>query len=155
MSPNGEFTEILIPTASSSGIAAGPDGNIWFTESDRIGRVDLASLCSGGPQQLCLQQAHFGVEVEWSASNINQSGQGQAKPMTADTGAFWFFQPSSIELVIKVLDGRAINGHFWVFYGALTNVGYTITVTDTTTGTFKKYVNPEGQLASVADTEAF
>ena len=76
-------------------------------------------------------------------------------PLTSDSGAFWFFQPSNIELVVKVLDGRAINGHFWVFYGALSNVGYTITVTDTATGESKTYTNPEGHLASLADTEAF
>jgi hypothetical protein len=76
-------------------------------------------------------------------------------PLTADSGAFWFFQPSNIELVVKVLDGRTVNGHFWVFYGALSDVGYTITVTDTATGQSKTYTNPEHTLASRADTEAF
>jgi len=57
--------------------------------------------------------------------------------------------------VVKVLDGRPINGTFWVFSGALSNVEYTITVTDTTTGAVKTYFNPSGQLASVADTSAF
>ena len=40
-------------------------------------------------------------------------------------------------------------------YGALTNVEYTIAVTDTETGAVKTYFNPQGQLASVADTGAF
>lgn len=40
-------------------------------------------------------------------------------------------------------------------YGALTNVEYTITVTDTETGAVKTYFNPQGQLASRADTSAF
>ena len=57
--------------------------------------------------------------------------------------------------MIKVLDGRALNNHFWVFYGALSNVQYTIHVTDTATGTTKTYTNPSGTLASVADTQAF
>jgi hypothetical protein len=39
------------------------------------------------------------------------------------------------------------------------NVGqsaeYTLTVTDTLTGTVKTYTNPSGQFASVADTSAF
>jgi hypothetical protein len=42
-----------------------------------------------------------------------------------------------------------------VFYGALSNVEYTITVTDTSTGKTRTYFNPSGQLASVADTAAF
>src|SRR6266571_3643622 len=27
------------PTATPNGITAGPDGNLWFTESDKIGRI--------------------------------------------------------------------------------------------------------------------
>ena len=42
------FTEFPIPTASSSpyGIAAGPDGNLWFGEpnSSRIGRITTAGV---------------------------------------------------------------------------------------------------------------
>jgi hypothetical protein len=48
-----------------------------------------------------------------------------------------------------------VDGHFWVFYGSLTNVEFTLTVTDTQTGAIKTYFNPQGQLASVADTSAF
>jgi len=57
--------------------------------------------------------------------------------------------------VIKVLDARAVNGRFWVFYGALSNVGYTITVTDTETGDAKTYRNELGSFGSVGDTAAF
>ena len=39
--------------------------------------------------------------------------------------------------------------------GALSDVAYTITVTDLTTGAVKAYTNPQGHLASFADTSAF
>ncbi len=67
----------------------------------------------------------------------------------------WFFSGGNLELVIKVVDGRAFNTFFWVFYGALSNVEYTITVTDTVTGKVRTYFNPQGRLGSVADTAAF
>ena len=76
-------------------------------------------------------------------------------PLTGDTGTFWFFNSANLELVVKVLDGRGINGHYWVFYGALSNVDYTIAVSDTDTGAVRTYHNPQGVMASVADTEAF
>jgi hypothetical protein len=76
-------------------------------------------------------------------------------PLTTDTGYFWFFNDANVELVLKVLDGSAINGHYWVFYSALTNVGYTITVTDTETGEVRTYPNPPGDFLSFGDTEAF
>ena len=85
----------------------------------------------------------------------NRSGHGTAVPVTADTGYFWFFSDTNVELMVKVLDGRGVNGKFWVLYGALSNVQYTITIEDTLTGTVKRYNNASGTLASVADTSAF
>ena len=85
----------------------------------------------------------------------DHTGAGTAVPLTGDTGGFWFFDPANVELVVKVLDGRPLNGKFWVFYGALSNVEYAMTVTDTQTGKKKTYQNPSGQFASRADTSAF
>ena len=75
--------------------------------------------------------------------------------LTDETGLFWFFSPDNVELVIKVLDGRAVNGHFWVFYGALSNVAYKITVTDTERNEVRTYSNPLRNFGSVGDTAAF
>ena len=107
--------------------------------------------CAAGPGDLCLGN-RFRVSVAWRTSG--GAGNGTAVPLTGDTGYFWFFNAANVELVVKVLDGRAVNDHFWLFYGALSNVGYTITVTDTQTGRAKRYVNPPGTMASVADTSA-
>ena len=59
------------------------------------------------------------------------------------------------EMLVKVLDGRPVNGHWWVFYAALTNVGFTLHVTDRMTGETMGYDNPLGTFASMGDTEAF
>ena len=114
----------------------------------------VAVTCSSGGPTLCLSSHRFGVTVLWRDPR-NNVGKGQGIPMTDNAGAFWFFSANNVELTVKVVDGRAFNEKFWVFYGALSNVEYTITVTDTLTGTVKTYFNPEGQLASVADTSAF
>ena len=111
-----------------------------------------AEPCAAGPTTLCLNQGRFKVEVAYVG---DPSGSGQAVPLTSDTGAFWFFQSSNLELMIKILDGRTINEHFWVFYGALSDVEYTITVTDTETGAVKTYHNDLHTLASAADLAAF
>jgi carbon starvation protein CstA len=73
-------------------------------------------------------------------------------PLSQDTGAFWFWSAESAELMVKVVDGRAVNGHFWVFVAGLSNVAYTVTVVDTATGSARQYVNPAGRLQSRADT---
>jgi ELWxxDGT repeat protein len=112
-----------------------------------------AGLCADGAERLCLG-GRFAVEVRWSDFSGN-SGAARARPVTDDTGSFWFFDDANLELLVKVLDGTGVNGRFWVFYGALSNVGYTITVTDTTTGVTKTYRNQAGAVGSLGDVEAF
>ena len=62
-------------------------------------------------------------------------------------------------MLIKVLDGCALNGHVWTCsYGAdrLTDLGYTIRVTDTVTGTVREYRNEPGLPApAITDVSAF
>jgi hypothetical protein len=112
------------------------------------------AACTASDTVLCLNGERFSASVHWQDSN-GRSGDGHAMPITGDTGYYWFFTSSNIELVVKVLDARSVNGKFWVFFGALSNVQYTLTVTDTVTGAQKQYINPSGQFASVGDTKAF
>ena len=43
-----------------------------------------------------------------------------------------------------MLDGCGLTDNFWVFASASTNVQYTVTVIDATTGLGKLYCNPLG-----------
>lgn len=113
-----------------------------------------AAECAASPTTLCLSASRFKVEVAWRDSHA-RTGVGQAVPLTSDTGYFWFFGASNIELVVKVLDARTLNGKHWVFFGALSSVEYDLTVTDSVSGASKTYHNPLGQFASVGDTSAF
>jgi len=108
-------------------------------------------LCSG----LCLNGSRFTVTVDWTNPRDGSTGSGHALPLTADTGSFWFFDPRNVELDVKVLDGRGVNGHFWVFYASLTDVEFTLKVTDLETGAEKTYHNQPYTLASQADVTAF
>jgi hypothetical protein len=102
----------------------------------------------------CLNNGRFAVDVRWTTDLT--SGQGRPVNLTSDSAFFWFFDPNNIELVVKVLDGCAVNGRYWVFVAGLTNVRVEITVTDVATGTAKTYVNPEGQaFLPIQDTSAF
>jgi photosystem II stability/assembly factor-like uncharacterized protein len=126
---------------------------LYAATADGVFVLDRAAC--GSPAALCLTAARFRVEVAWRVASQGRAGAGTAVPIADDTGAFWFFEPQNLELMIKVLDARAINGRFWVFFGALSDVEYTVTVTDLVTGAVKRYDNPQGRLASVADTSAF
>ena len=114
----------------------------------------LAADCTTGAQNLCLVGNRFFVEVDWSTL-AGGSGKGNAVPLTSDGGYFWFFENTNVELLVKVKDGRAVNGYFWVFWGAMTDVRYTITIRDTETGAVKKIEGYQGQQVSGNDIRAF
>jgi hypothetical protein len=105
---------------------------------------------------LSLHQGRFRAEVTWRDFDGN-AGPGRAGAPAADgSGLFWFFSPQNWELLVKVIDGCSLNHRFWVFAAATTNVGYTLTVTDTRTGRTARYENPLGRRSpAVTDTSAF
>jgi hypothetical protein len=111
--------------------------------------------CTPNATTLCLNGGRFRVNVAW-ATNSGGSGAGQGVALTTDSGYFWFFNSANIELVVKVLDACAVNDHFWVFAGGLTNVDVVMTITDTETGAQRSYTNPLGTaFAPLQDTSAF
>ncbi len=144
--PLGAFaaTTLTAPAAAPAWVSARTDAT----------PANAATVCVPGPKRLCLQGDRFAVTATWKDFQGN-TGTGTAVPLSGDTGYFWFFAPTNVEVVTKVLDGRALGGKFWFFYGALSDVEYTLTVTDTQTGAVKVYKNPSGQFGSVADTSAF
>ncbi len=150
--PAGSFYSNFVEAAGRLYFLAQPDGAAAQLWSLPLAPTD--PLCADSPLGLCASADRFRIEVAWRDFE-GRSGFGQPVPLTPDTGAFWFFDPANLELVTKILDGRALNDHFWTFYGALSSVEYDLTVTDTETGLTRRYSNPGGQLASVADTRAF
>lgn len=124
------------------------------------------AACSVGDTELCLLGGRFRVELRFHDPRTDDPVPGQpipaerlesaiAVPSTDQTGLFWFFAPENIELIVKMVDGRALNGHFWVFYGGVSNLEYRLEVTDTETGEVALYHNPRGELCGLADTLAF
>ncbi len=121
------------------------------SEGELRGQLDG---CLTGPNALCLNDDRFHVSVTWETTT--ESGQGVAVRETDDSGMFWFFRPSNLEVLIKVLDGCGVNGHFWVFSSATTNVGYVIRVTDTQENETVTYSNEnETPAEPILDTAAF
>src|SRR4029078_7627566 len=125
--------------------------------ADEIGRLTVFpndGLCIPGATALCFQDRRFRAEMQFVANG--HPGTGRAVTLTDQTGFFWFFNPENVEAVVKVLDGCAINGHFWVFAAGLTNVETTLTVTDLLTGARSTFNNPAGTaFQPIQNTAAF
>jgi hypothetical protein len=169
--PSGQFASVGDTTAfpAAAGSTAAPElagelvdlGDLGIA-ADIADTADTAELgastaaattCAAGATALCLSASRFHIELAWNDGK-GHSGSGQAVPLSADTGYFWFTSANNVEVIIKVLDARTFNNHFWVFYGALSNLQYTLTITDTFTGAVKTYNNPQGHFGSVGDTSA-
>ena len=111
--------------------------------------------CVPDERTLCLENGRYAVRATWEKPD-GETGDAVSWPLTGDTGLYWFFNETNVEMVLKVLDGCGVNGHRWVFAGGLTDVGVTMTVTDTETGEEKVYENSLGTpFQPVQDLEAF
>lgn len=137
-------------SASSPGPAQVADGKLYFEADDGVADrelfvVNLDDLAVNCPaNQTCLDNGRFAVEVRWR-DHGNRTGFGQ-EVVTSQTSVLqWFFQPDNWELLVKVIDGCAANGHYWVFAAGATDVEYTLTVRDLLTGETWSYFNPLGE----------
>ncbi len=119
--------------------------------------------CIPNATTLCLPADNrFEVSVYFETVQAGgRMGDAQAIPLDAlgisRGGVFAFSDLANPEFLVKVLDGCAINGHYWVFYAATTNVGFQLTVTDTLApGATIDYFNPDLNPAlTITDTHAF
>jgi hypothetical protein len=138
--PEGSVANVVL-TLDPTGLACQP-------------RSPRPTACVPNATTLCLLQNRFRV----TATTPTQAGSapGQALKSSSESGFFAFLEPSNVELVVKVLDGRGVNNFFWVLVTTTaTDVEYTLTVTDTQTGRVKTYSNPVGAPAPpVFDTTA-
>lgn len=107
-----------------------------------------ALACVADSTTACLLNSRFKVRVKLGTT------YQQVIPFTSQTGFFWFFSADNLEILVKVLDGTALNGRYWVYFGALTDQAYTVEVTDTATGAVKSYPSP-GAYCGTGDTSAF
>ena len=153
-SPSLSISSLLFDPGTPTTLYAGTSGG---------GVYDIQLI--SGTTTLELHDGRFQVEVEWrdfvnqsdrgTVAVVNSETEGEVSLRSRDSTVASFFSPDNWELLAKVLDGRGINGHFWVFLAAATNVELTTTVTDTSCGTVATYLNPLGAPASaVTDTAA-
>lgn len=140
-----------------------PPGNPQTPQTDDIQAIQYyygtgsSAVCVPDATTLCMNNGRF------KATGVFRTAAGQTGPFMAtfvpsapDSGLFWFFSPSNLEMLIKVLNGCGVNSRYWVFFSAGTNVEFTVNVTDTQTGAVKTYSNPLNTAAPpVQDTSAF
>ncbi len=113
-------------------------------------------ICTMDEGIVCVRDDRYHVQVTWFVGDDLPSAARAAGVATESAALFWFFKPDNWEVLVKVLDGCAVNGHVWVYGASMTDVGYIIRVTDTVTGAEREYRNEPGTPApAVTDSTAF
>lgn len=151
-------TEAIPLDLSAASVVIEPEevlANLGMVELGPLGPATKAGPCVAGTEVLCLIDGRFDLRTTWRDFE-GTTGVGKATLLAGQTtGYFWFFNSNNVEIVVKVLDGRVLNGRYWVFVAALSNVEFSLIVRDLETGAEVVYSNPEGRFASFADTSAF
>ena len=112
--------------------------------------------CQASKTTLCLLDGRLSLTARFrDQHNGGREGQGHTHELTDRTGAFWFFSEDNLEVMIKAINGNALNQHLWVYFGSLSDVEYWIDVEDTQTRRTRTYYNPPGNTYGVTDTQAF
>lgn len=160
------FTEFDTYSAPASAIGTGltdegspsfltPDGTFQFP-TQGVAPPPTTLTCIPSPTAVCLAN-RFKVEVTYDATPTNGTGPGKVVLESNETVKFTFFDPTNIEMFLKVLNACVPPfNHWWVFGGGLTTVGVEVKVTDTMTGAVKMYTSTKNNLFQpFADTSAF
>jgi hypothetical protein len=130
---------------------------VWAEDGALLAqRLVVEGECTPSETVLCLQGGRFEVSVD-GADFEGNAGPGRRVPVASDdSGLFWFFHPDNWEMLVKIIDGCPVNGHFWVFSAAATNVEYTLTVSDLLAGQTRVFRNDLGDTArALTVTNAF
>lgn len=145
---SGRFVFVQIPLE----VIGNDDGRVHVSvaSGDDLDWADVAPdedyVISRLASEVLLRDGRFLVTLDWKTA---VGTQGRALPVftSEDSTLLQFFSQDNWEMVVKVLDGCGINGHFWVYFGGPTDVGFTLTVTDLITGVSRTYDNPVGTAA--------
>jgi hypothetical protein len=110
------------------------------------------SACDPG-QGLCLENGRFFVLV----SRAGRTGAGSTHPvaLSQKSGYFWFDYSPSVDVVVKILDGRTIDGHYWIHWSVLSDEAVSFIVIDRLDLKTWFYLKPEGGAAAGIDKTAF
>ena len=149
VSPSLAQEEAPLRAMTEAEIAASPGAQAAL----RVLRETSHGPCATAGPVLCLRDGRFAVAMAW-ATNTDH-GSGSAVQLTSESGYFWFFNPSNVEVVIKVLNGCGLNSRYWVFAAGLTNVNVQIAVQDRVADVTVVYENPLNRpFPPLQDTDA-
>lgn len=137
---NGSSKTYLSPAShcgGSDGNAFPPRGGVGASRA-----ANRAAGCRPGKNTACLMKGRFEVQGTWRNQYSGESGTMGASRISDITSSFYFGSPGNVELLVKMAD---LGDRIGLFYGAMSDLEYDLTIRDTATGEVKTYSNPAGR----------
>jgi plastocyanin len=152
------FTDSNLPGATTFQYrvrAVMADGTSAF--SDIVaGATDGAATPCDDANAVCLAGGRFEATVEYHRSPLDRQTGRILLPEAPGAGLFSSSQSADPQLLVNVVDGCNVNGHYWLYLATAADLEVTVRVRDTQTGRTWAYFNPAGRVpAPVRDVEAF
>jgi hypothetical protein len=127
--------------------------------SDRV----TGGGCTTTSTVACLQGGRFRVSIAYVNQFANPPAPGtfQAAKLlpgsqNPDVATFGISSAQAIEVVVRIQDARPFGlNRFDIYYGGLTDLEYTVTITDTQKSVTKTYRNPPGTVGGGVDRTSF
>lgn len=154
----GATAAIIVNNSGDTPVTLGGVDDTITIPSVGIGSGDGARIRA----EACAENANyflngrFQVSAQWTVRG--ETAPAEAVALTEESGYFYFFSPTNIEITVKMLDACSVpglEGH-WLFAAGMTDVGVELTVIDTDTGQTVSYSNPEGTpFVPIIDNQTF
>jgi hypothetical protein len=125
------------------------------------GRI-FASGCTGSQSSnansLGLLGGRFCVTVTWKDAAGNTHVASPVQFRSDASAGFWFYNPNTWELQVKLIDACSINKRYWLMASGATTLDYQITIEDLSSqssAVLRSYQSKQGNTKATLDTQAF
>lgn len=145
-------------------LGALPSGVYQIVLQSPAGVSTSSFLVSSQTQGLALLADRFQVTLfhgaTLSGSQITGGTLAPTVQLSDHSGYFWMYDSGDMEVTVKMLDGSAVNGDFWLFAASMTDQPFVLKVVDTHTTCdgapcVRLYANPAGTNQNFIDLAAF
>lgn len=145
------------PLQSTDDIEPGPPAMVanLLEEGDDTAPEKLftgpGSRCADTPTALCLLGGRFRVEADFGADHR----RGNARLIEGGTSGLFSHDGSAPDVAIRMVDGRSVNGCFWLLASGLGASDVTVRATDLLSGRTRLLTLSAGAPSSQKELQAF
>ncbi len=135
--------------------------NVQLTATNASGHASATMALTVTPESVLRLNAAHTFDLTLSAHDPRTGTTGSGKVIGQNDVYGYFSIPSvsgnagNPEVIVKMVDASSIGLSYWVFYGCMTDLEYTLTVKENATGIVKTYSKDLGKPCGQFDTSGF